>query len=220
LLALKSLSEWIEEDVASVAGPKTRSYLALMGQRADRRGMLLEGLLDFSRVGHTKAAPEAVDVAEMIASIVDMLAPPNGMRVRYVSEHLIIRTPRAPLVHVLQNLISNALKHHDRPAGEIWVEAWRGDGAVIFSVTDDGPGIPRPAHDRIFQMFQTLAPRGPVETSGVGLSIVKKTVERHGGTVWVESNPPARGAKFSFTWPETAGRIAPEPAEALKLPAE
>lgn len=204
LRAVNSLASWIAEDIAPVASKETLSDLDLLGKRVTRMAMLLEGLLSFSRVGHDKAAPEAVNVAETVAEIVEMLAPPPGMVVRYAGEKLTIQTPRPPLVHVLQNLISNAIKHHDRKQGEIVVRARREESGAIFSVADDGPGIPPAAHKRIFDMFQTLGSRPETETTGVGLSIVRKTVEARGGKVSVESNPSHRGARFTFTWPEAA----------------
>ncbi len=69
-------------------------------------------------------------------------------------------------------------------------------------VSDDGPGIPPRFHDRIFAIFQTLASRDEVETSGIGLAIVKKMVQGNGGKIWIESAPPVRGTTFVFTWKE------------------
>jgi signal transduction histidine kinase len=73
-----------------------------------------------------------------------------------------------------------------------------------FRVSDDGPGIAPEFHERIFLIFQTLASRDDVESSGIGLAIVKKKVQTHGGQIWVESAPPARGTTFVFTWKEAA----------------
>jgi signal transduction histidine kinase len=105
---------------------------------------------------------------------------------------------------VLENLISNALKHHDRNEGCITVAARLVDGIAEFRVSDDGPGILPEFHHRIFVIFQTLVGRDELESIGIGLAIVKKKVEGHGGRVWVESAPPARGATFAFTWMESA----------------
>ena len=74
------------------------------------------------------------------------------------------------------------------------------DGVAEFRVTDDGPGIPPQFHDRIFVIFQTLASRDDVESSGIGLAIVKKRIQDNGGEIRVESAPPARGTSFVFTW--------------------
>ena len=78
------------------------------------------------------------------------------------------------------------------------------DGMVEFRVSDDGPGISPWFHDRIFMIFETLASREDVESSGIGLAIVKKKVEGHGGHIRVESAPPVRGTTFVFTWKEAA----------------
>jgi signal transduction histidine kinase len=102
---------------------------------------------------------------------------------------------------VLQNLISNAIKHNDQATGEVVVSACMRDGTPELQVADDGPGIAPSFHKRIFLLFQTLQSRDETESSGVGLSIVKKLVDRAGGRIWVESAPPRRGATFHFTWP-------------------
>jgi signal transduction histidine kinase len=133
-----------------------------------------------------------------------MLGPPPGFVVACEGTMPVIRTHRVPIRRVLENLISNGLKHHDRAEGRITVQARSVDEATEFRVTDDGPGIPPQFHDRIFLMFQTLASRDDVESSGIGLTIVKKKVQTHGGRIWVESAPPARGTSFIFTWKEAA----------------
>jgi PAS domain S-box-containing protein len=203
LRAVRSLASWIAEDLTSVANAETLANLTRLDNRVERMSMLLEGLLSFSKAGHAKAPVEPVDVAALVVEISEMLAPPPGMRVRYEGDDLTLRTARPPLMHVLQNLISNAIKHHDRAEGLIVVRAVRTDLGTVFSVTDDGPGIPHSAHKKIFDIFQTVA-GAEAGTSGVGLAIVRKTVEARGGKVSVESEPALRGAKFIFTWPEGA----------------
>jgi signal transduction histidine kinase len=111
-----------------------------------------------------------------------------------------LHTDRGALRLILENLIGNAIIHHDRTEGRVTVAAKLAGGAVEIRVSDDGPGIAPQFHDRIFTVFQTLAGRDELESSGVGLAIVKKLVESHGGRVWVESAPRERGASFIFTW--------------------
>lgn len=102
---------------------------------------------------------------------------------------------------IFQNLIGNAFKHHDRPEdGRVHVRAHGMDGFVTFTLEDDGSGIPARYHERIFGLFQTLRPRDEVEGSGMGLAVVKKAVESHGGTLRVAS-AEGRGAAFTFPWP-------------------
>ena len=213
LRAIMHLADWINDDLLGTAPAETMEHVGLMRRRAERLQMLLDSLLNYTLADHGKAPPEIVDLETMVAGIVDLLAPPDPVAVRFEGEAVVVRTPRAPLEHVLQNLISNAIKHHDRAQADIVVSARNQGGVVVFCVADDGPGIAPKFHDRIFTIFQTIAARDDKETSGVGLSIVKKIVERAGGRVWVESEPPRRGSRFCFTWPtDVPERQAPPEA--------
>ena len=164
--------------------------------------MLLDGLLAYSRVGHTHSDVEDVDITEVVQDIVAMLAPPPGFVIACEGPTAVIRTHRMPIRVVLENLIGNGLKHHDRNEGRIAVSMRWIEGATEFRVTDDGPGIEPRFHDRIFTIFQTLPARDDVASSGIGLAIVKKKVLAYGGRIWIESAPPARGSTFAFTWKE------------------
>jgi signal transduction histidine kinase len=112
-----------------------------------------------------------------------------------------LATRRTPLELVFRNLISNAINHHYRPDGQIHISAQEAGSFIEFSVADNGPGIGEAFHERIFQMFQTLHPRDQMESSGMGLAVVKKVVESRGGTVKVISGE-GKGATFKFTWPK------------------
>ena len=100
-----------------------------------------------------------------------------------------------------RNLIDNAIKHHNRDDGRVELSNRSLGAFVEFTVADDGPGIARTFHERIFEVFQTLQPQDEVEGSGMGLPIVKKIVEKYGGRIGVESSE-ANGAAFRFTWPK------------------
>jgi signal transduction histidine kinase len=203
LRAIGHLVQWIGEDIETVASPETRENLKLLRGRVTRLQMLLDGLLAYARVGRIHAPVEDVDIAETVNDIIAMLAPPPGLVVACEGEMGVLRTHRMPIRVVLENLISNGLKHHDRAEGRITVTMRKVDGGAEFRVSDDGPGIPPRFHDRIFVIFQTLASRDDIESSGIGLAIVKKKVQVHGGEIWLESAPPARGTSFVFTWKET-----------------
>lgn len=204
LRAISHLAEWITEDLGESASEETRENLSLLRQRVTRMQMLLDGLLTYSRVGRGDKLAEPVDLALLVEDIVAGIGPPPGFRVACEGAMPVLRCQRSPLEHVLQNLIVNALKHHDRDTGQVIVSARIRDGMAEICVEDDGPGIPPQFHEKIFVIFQTLSSRDEVEASGMGLAIVKKAVERHGGRVVVESAPPARGCRFRFTWPEHA----------------
>ena len=112
-----------------------------------------------------------------------------------------ISVSRMPMQQILMNLVGNAIKHHDQRQGLIEVSVEESGDFHEFSVKDDGPGIAEQFHDQIFKMFQTLRPRDQVEGSGMGLALVRKHVELHGGRLWVES-APGEGSTFRFTWPK------------------
>jgi PAS domain S-box-containing protein len=198
------LAQWISEDVAAVASPQTLENCALMQARAARMQALLDGLLAYARVGRTPAPVESFETATMARELIAGMVLPGGFAIALGGEMPRMTTERMPLERVLQNLIENAVKHHDRQTGNVLVSADREGKFVRFAVSDDGPGIPPKYHKRIFQIFQTLSRRDDVESSGVGLAIVKKKVEMHGGRIMVESAPPQRGTRFVFTWPDLA----------------
>ena len=125
---------------------------------------------------------------------------PSGFELAIEGPSPLLRTARAPLEQVLRNLLGNAVKHHDRDSGRISVCVEEREGWIEVGIVDDGPGIPEQFHERVFRMFQTLRPRDQVEGSGMGLAIVKKVVESHGGQVGLESDE--RGTKVRFTWPK------------------
>jgi PAS domain S-box-containing protein len=203
LRAITHLVQWIREDIETTASPDTLENLNLLQGRTARLQMLLDGLLAYSRVGHTQTPVEEVDTAEVVRDIAAMLAPPPGFVIACEGTMAVIRTHRMPIRVVLENLIGNAVKHHDLTTGRITVSTRQVDGLTEFRVTDDGPGIDPKFHERIFVIFQTLASRDEVESSGIGLAIVKKKVQFHGGRIWIESAPPARGTSFAFTWRES-----------------
>jgi PAS domain S-box-containing protein len=205
LRAIQNLAKWIADDLPDNVSPETRENLALLQRRGQRLEKLLSGLLEYSRVGRVKDHLEQVDTAALTAEIAEYLAPPPGFVVGCQGDMPVLWTAKAPFEQVMRNLITNAVTHHDRTTGTVSVSARDLGDKIEFTVRDDGPGIDPAFHDRIFVVFQTLKPRDEVEGSGVGLAIVRKAVEAHGGSIRLESEPPRRGAAFIFTWEKAAG---------------
>jgi PAS domain S-box-containing protein len=200
--AIDSLAQWIQQDIATPANPETIQNLDLLRSRVARMRMLLDGLLAYSRIDHGDSPVEDIDIPRLVRDIAVSLSPRPGFVVTCVGPMRPVHTRAAPIRVVLENLIANGLKHHDRDEGLITVTMRQVDGAVEFRVTDDGPGIPPRFHDKIFVIFQTLESRDDMETSGIGLASVKRLVDGHGGRVWVESAPPVRGTTVVLTWME------------------
>lgn len=201
LRAISNLSQWIEEDLAEVMSGETRNHMALLRGRVRRMEEMISGILEYSRIGRVQAAMVTVDVAALITEIGDMLGLPAGFRIEIEDDLPILRTPRLRLNQVLTNLIGNAVKHHHRDHGLIRIGCKDLGERYEFSVSDDGPGIAPEFHDKIFMIFQTLQPRDKLDSTGIGLTLVKKIVEELGGRIEVESQPGA-GTTFRFTWPK------------------
>ncbi|WP_026369425.1 PAS domain S-box protein [Kallotenue papyrolyticum] len=200
LRGIANLAQWIEEDLGERATPNIRQHLTLLRGRVLRMEGLIDGILQYSRVGRSGGVKEHVDVRQLLDEILDLLAPPQHATITITDGMPVLFTERLPLHQVFSNLIGNAIKHHHGPALHIRISAEQRAGLVEFAVADNGPGIAPQYHERIFGIFQTLAPRDQVEGSGLGLALVKKIVEHQGGRVWVESDE-GQGATFRFTWP-------------------
>ncbi|SNC74884.1 His Kinase A (phospho-acceptor) domain-containing protein [Hymenobacter gelipurpurascens] len=218
LRGIETASRWIEEDMGRELPEHIREFLLLMRTRVGRMENLISGILELARVGRTKQAEERVNVRELLQEILDSLAPPEGFKVELPSYLPTITTNRVQLQQVFSNLISNALKYHHQPEqGLIRIGCREERGQFMFSVQDNGPGISPEYHERIFVIFQTLTERDTLESTGVGLAIVKKIVERRGGTIRVES-AEGQGATFLFTWPKEKPRRTEFRSEGAVLP--
>jgi signal transduction histidine kinase len=198
LRVIDNASKWLEEDLREHLTGETRDNMNLMRGRIRRMEKLLDDLLEYSRIG-VKADDRLSEIISgdvLIENVLALLSPPKDFTV-----FADIRVSRMPLQQILMNLISNAIKHHDREDGRIEVTAADAGVAYAFEVKDDGPGIPAQFHDLIFKMFQTLKPRDQVEGSGMGLAMVRKNIDVFGGTLNLESSE-GRGSIFRFTWPK------------------
>lgn len=201
LRGISQLAQWIEEDMPDGLPDEVSEHLRMMQSRIFRMEGLLDDLLAYSRVGRIEGDIVAVDVAELCRDLFDLLAPPAGFRLELGEGLPAFSTLVTPFTLVLRNLIGNAIKHRARDEGTVAVSAQEEGGVYIFTVADDGPGIPPEYHERVFGLFQTLRPRDEVEGSGMGLALVRKIVELYGGTVRLESDGES-GSRFIFTWPD------------------
>ncbi|WP_413164485.1 PAS domain S-box protein [Capilliphycus salinus ALCB114379] len=201
LRAIANLSEWIEEDIQDKLDDDTRHQMSLLRGRVHRMENLINGLLQYSRVGRIQAKAEKVEVGKLLEDVIDSLDPPSTFTIEIEGEMPTLITQRLSLEQVFSNLISNAIKHHERPDGRVTVKSVARGKFYEFSVTDDGPGIAPQYREKVFTIFQTLKPRDEAENTGIGLSIVKKIIETQGGTIELESDL-GQGATFRFSWPK------------------
>ena len=204
LRGIRQLTDWLSSDYADKLDDEGREMLHLVTTRAERLQQLIDGILDYSRIGRDSRAEEWVELDSLVRDTIELLSPPEHIQVTVDTELPVVMGDPVHLQRVFQNLIGNAIKFVDKPQGIIHVGCTGTASQWQFSVTDNGPGIAAEHCERVFQMFQTVSPRGCNEGSGIGLAVVKKIVESWGGTVWVESQR-GEGSTFYFTRPREFG---------------
>ena len=203
LRAIFKLSEWIEEDLGSAVPDDTRKNIQTLRGRVFRLEGLINGLLQYSKIGRMNIPVERIDVNQMLKETLDLLNPPTHIRVTIGTEMPVFNTKKILLQQVFVNLLSNAIKYNDKADGIVEVTVKETGDYYQFSVADNGIGIDPAYHKKVFEIFQTLNARDKVEGTGVGLSIFKKSVEDMGGQIALISEANI-GSKFVFTWPKAA----------------
>jgi signal transduction histidine kinase len=138
-------------------------------------------------------------VAILLQEITSSLLIPQGFDVQVNSPMPVLETEEIYLRQIFTNLIDNAIKYHDQSVGKIEISAKSHKTFYEFKVKDDGPGIAEKYHEKIFKMYYSLNTSASKDSTGLGLSIIKKITSEKGGKVWVESR--GRGTSFIFTWP-------------------
>ena len=199
LRGISSLATWIGEDCKEILPEASREHLALLEQRTRRMSQLIDGVLAYSRVAQTRAAPERVDAHAVLGEVVDSLGATPNASIRVEGRLPVVRYDRTQLTQVFQNLIANAIQHMGREHSAVVVSCREFPGAFEFAVRDTGVGIEERHLERIFRLFHALHPEQ--ESTGVGLTIVKKIVEMHGGSIRVDSTPGV-GTTFRFSVPK------------------
>lgn len=202
LRAIRDLAQWTIEDSGDGLPDHCRENLELLLSRVDRLADLLAKLLEYSRVGREDASVDTINLADVPRDILDLLGAGDRFTVDVTGDLAPVDTFEAPLRQILLNLISNAVKHHDRETGAIAMDVRHEARRLVISVSDDGPGIPPEFQERIFGLFEMLKSRDEVEGSGMGLAIIRKQLECQDGKISVISDPAnGRGTTFVFDWP-------------------
>ncbi len=197
LRGIDHLANWIESDLGDSLQGEPKSNMALLRDRVKRLEKLLDDLLGYSRAGRIEAPFEDVDLETTSTEWFKALNADGRFNLHQDIRLKTMRVRPVALEQVLTNLYSNSMKHHGSDEGNIYIRAFETDDSYEIHYEDDGPGIPTNQRERAFQMFQTLQPRDKVEGSGMGMAIIKKIIERDGGSVTCEDRPGGeRGVYF------------------------
>lgn len=199
LRGIGNVVAWIEEDHNDELSPKVREYINLIKGRITKAENLIEGLLEYARIGKEPAKIESVDVNEIIRDIAGN-TDNNNVKIQYL-QLPIFNTEKLLLFQVFSNLVNNAIKYNDKENILIQIQCIEHSDSYEFIVKDNGIGIAKQHYQRIFTIFQVLNDGNDNKGTGVGLAIVKKILDSKGQTIRVTSEI-GKGTIFSFTWPK------------------
>src|ERR1700683_1298637 len=202
LRGISHLVEWIIQDLDGKQTSAVSHNLQRVGDRVHRLERVIDDLLAYAQAGTAEAELVSIEPQALIDGLLEIQPLPPGFTIAVRVDARSFVAAKGPLETVLRNLLSNAVEHHDLPTGRIDIHVEDVDGYCVFSVADDGPGIPAASQERVFQMFQSLA-AGKRVHSGIGLALSKRLVESHGGHIVVESKDGVRGTTFRVRWPRS-----------------
>jgi signal transduction histidine kinase len=204
LRAVSGFVELLRRNLDKSLSEKTNEYMNFSIDGAKRMQSLINGLLEYSRIGTQGRKPQKVNSKEVLDEALARLHASIGESgAKITADDLpTVYFDDMQLMRLFQNLIGNAIKFHSDQPPQIHVSAVRQDTAWRFAVRDNGIGIEPQYAERIFMIFQRLHTRKAYPGTGIGLSICKKIIERHGGKIWVES-AQGQGSTFYFTVPDT-----------------
>lgn len=215
LRQISSFATLLERRLGETADGDVRDYLNYLTDGAKRMQALVNDLLDYSRVSHRPLHNDDVDMNQIVAAALSLLQAPIAESAARIECGTLppVRGDRSQLEHLLQNLVGNALKYRaaDRPP-VIMIAC---DDQGVFSVADNGIGIPADQAERVFMIFQRLHAAQAYEGTGIGLAVCRKIVERHGGRIWLESAGAGQGSTFFFTLPGPAPHHVVDSDQAL-----
>jgi len=188
---------------------QAQKYIAYSVDGALRMQTLIHDLLRFSQVGKREIEPTRADcriAVEQALKNLQAAVQESGAVVNWNGLPVVMADP-SQLTQVFQNLIANAIKFHGTESPVIQIDAEKNDHEWVFTVSDNGIGIPAESWQDIFAIFRRLHTRDEYAGNGIGLSICKKIIERHGGRIWIEAQATP-GCRFKFTLPMEVSKAA------------
>jgi len=201
LRAINNLATWIEEDLQNELNEELQNNFNLLKGRVARMENLINGILQYSRAGRLGHKKELVNVKALLEEVIESITSQKKVDVLITSDMPEVVTERITLRQIFANLISNGIKYNSQERPVVRISCSEKSNKYLFSVEDNGIGIDERYHDRIFQIFQTLQARDQVESTGVGLAIVKKMLEEKECNIWINSELK-KGTTFTFEWPK------------------
>lgn len=201
LHVISALSQLIEEDFPNLE-KGVKDNLKLIKESSQESNALIDGVLEYSEAGRKAVSFASVDINALLDSTIQQIRNQNGVAINITSTLPILTCNEYQFYQILSNLISNAIKYNDKEKneGQVTIDYALTPAFHEFTITDNGPGIPKNLQPKVFDIFQKTTDSKGIDSSGIGLSIVKKLVTQNGGDINLTSEE-GRGSSFKFTWP-------------------
>jgi len=196
LRSLEALTTWIKQDNIENLKPESVTHFNLIAKTLENMENLITAVLSYSSVGAQMDIQKNVNIHQVVQQVLQTMVVPNHIQIIVVNTLPLLNTDVVKMRQLFQNLITNAIKFNDKQTGVIKIDVEDIGKDYQFSITDNGIGIAEKYHSKIFEIFHSL--KKAKNSSGIGLSMVKKIVELHQGKIWLESTVGI-GTTFYFT---------------------
>jgi light-regulated signal transduction histidine kinase (bacteriophytochrome) len=196
LRSIYSLITWIKEENEANFNPTTEEYFTLIQKKVEKMNHLIQGILTYSKIDKVHIVNEEVDLNDLVQNILNMVFVPEHIKIKIVNKLPTIKADGFRMQQLFQNLINNAINFNDKPNGLVEIACVEKEGHFVFSIKDNGVGISKKNHEKIFFIFESIAQDD--KSSGIGLSIVKRILDNSNEKIWLDSQEN-KGTTFFFT---------------------
>ncbi len=199
LRSIDTLINWFKEDNAEILDEKKNKSLDLILSNVEKMDLLIKGILDYSSIDKLETADRTIDLNILIEDVINTIPIPNHIEIIFNNKMPTLIGNKFRFKQLFQNLIQNAIKYNDKEKGFVEIGSIENDIEIEFFIKDNGIGIKERYQNKIFNLFSKL--ENTDQSSGIGLSIVKKIIDLYGGRIWLESQETI-GTTFYFTLPK------------------
>ncbi|NHN26605.1 PAS domain S-box protein [Flavobacterium jejuense] len=200
LRSIHSLITWIKEDNEKEFSEQTSQYLSMIESKVEKMDHLIHGILTYSKVDSEDKIDEKININEVVENCINIIHIPENIKVVVSDKLPVIIADKFRMQQLFQNIISNAVYYIDKPEGLVEVGSFEEKDYYVFSIKDNGPGIAKENQEKIFKIFQSFTQHE--QSTGIGLSIVKRIIDNYNGEIWVESEMK-QGTTFFIKLPKT-----------------
>ena len=197
LRGIASLADWLVTDYKDKLDDTGKEYLDLLKGRVVRLEALIDGVLEYSRAGRTDVEITKVEFEVLVKEAIELVAPKPNVKIHVDTQLPILQASKVAMMQVFTNLIGNAIMHNDKENIEINIGSIEKESEWWFYIKDNGPGIEEEFQEKVFKIFQTLKTKDEMNSTGIGLAVVKKIIDNSGGRIWIESKA-GEGCTFFF----------------------